>query len=52
MDKESKAKDAAETVIEQIDTIKKAILARAFRGQLGTNNPADESAVELLKRII
>lgn len=28
------------------------ILARAFRGELGTNDPADESAVELLKRIL
>lgn len=35
-----------------IDTMKKSILARAFRGELGTNNPADESAMELLKRVI
>lgn len=28
------------------------ILARAFRRELGMNNPADESAVELLKRIL
>jgi hypothetical protein len=27
-------------------------LARAFRGELGTNDPADESAVELLKRVL
>ena len=49
---EQKAKEAAEQVIDQIDTMKKAILARAFRGELGTNDPADESAEELLKRII
>lgn len=36
-------------VIEQIDLIKKFILARAFRGELGTNDPAEESALELLK---
>ena len=47
--KEQQAKEAAETVLEQIDLIKKAILARAFRGELGTNDPAEESAVDLLK---
>ena len=46
--KEQQAKEAAEGVLEQIDLIKKAILARAFRGELGTNDPSEESAVELL----
>ncbi len=50
--KEQQAKDAAEQVIDQIDTMKKSILARAFRGELGTNDPNDESAVELLKRVL
>lgn len=50
--KEQQAKEAAEGVLEQIDLIKKAILARAFRGELGTNNPSEESAVELLKVIV
>lgn len=50
--KEKSTKEAAEAVIEQIDTMKKAILARAFRGELGTNNPNEESAVELLKSIL
>lgn len=49
--KEQQAKEAAEGVLDQIDLIKKAILARAFRGELGTNNPSEESAVELLKQI-
>ncbi len=49
--KEQSAKEAAEGVLEQIDLIKKAILARAFRGELGTNDPNEESAVELLKQI-
>ena len=49
--KERQAKEAAEGVLEQIDLIKKAILARAFRGELGTNDPREESAVELVKRI-
>lgn len=50
--KEQVAKEIAEAVIEQIDTMKKAILARAFRGELSTNDPSEESAVELLKQII
>ena len=50
--KERQAKEAAEKVLEQIDLIKKAILARAFRGELGTNDPREESAVELLKNMI
>lgn len=41
-----------EKAIEQINVIKKSILARAFRGELGTNDPFDESAEELLKRIL
>ena len=50
--KEQQAKELAENALAKIDLIKKAILARAFRGELGTNNPADESAVELLKRVL
>ena len=46
--KEEQAKEAAERVLEQIDLIKKAILARAFRGELGTNDPSEESAEALL----
>ena len=46
--KEQQAKEAAEGVMEQIDLIKKSILARAFRGELGTNDPGEESAEELL----
>lgn len=52
MNKEHQAKQTAESVLAQIDTMKKAILARAFRGELGTNNPNDENAVELLKRVL
>ena len=50
--KEQQAKEAAEGVLEQINLTKKAILARAFRGELGTNDPSEESAVELLKQVI
>ena len=48
--KEQQAKEAAEGVLEQIDLIKKAILARAFRGELGTNDPSEESAIKLLEQ--
>lgn len=51
-EKEQQAKEAAEQVIDQIDSMKKSILARAFRGELRTNDTNDESAVELLKRVL
>ncbi|MCK4791997.1 MAG: hypothetical protein KAV87_50170 [Desulfobacteraceae bacterium] len=35
---------------EQIGLLEKSILSKAFRGELGTNNPNDEPAIELLKR--
>lgn len=46
---EHQAKSAAEAVLAQIDSMKKAILARAFRGELGTNNPEEQWAGECLK---
>lgn len=52
IEKEYQSKQVAESVIDQIDTMKKAILARAFRGELGTNDPEEESAVEMLKEIL
>lgn len=39
-------------LLDNIDLMKKSILARAFRGDLGTNDPTDENAIELLKKII
>lgn len=51
-EKEQWVKESAEAVLNQIDLMKKSILARAFRGELGTNDPSEESAVELLKQII
>lgn len=50
-EKEQQAKELV-SVIDKIDHMKKAILARAFRGELGTNNPEEESALELLKEIL
>lgn len=52
LSKEQQTKEAAEIVLDQIELMKKSILACAFRGELGTNDPSEESAVELLKQII
>ena len=52
LEKEKIAYESAENVISQIELMKKSILAKAFRGELGTNNPEEESSSELLKSII
>jgi type I restriction enzyme S subunit len=51
LENEQKAKELCD-VIEKIEHMKKSILARAFRGKLGTNNPDEESALELLKEVL
>ncbi len=51
LENEQKAKELCD-VIDKIDHMKKSILARAFRGELGTNNPDEESALELLKEVL
>lgn len=52
LDSTNKSMKCAESVVEQIDLMKQSILAKAFRGELGTNNPDEESAIELLKSIL
>ena len=52
LEKEQQTKNIAESVLDQIDLMKKSILARAFRGELGTNDPSEERAVELLRQVI
>lgn len=37
---------------EMIDGIAQSILSKAFRGELGTNDPTEESAMELLKEVL
>ena len=51
LEKEQHAEDKLEPILDQIDLLKKSILARAFRGELGTNDPSEESAMELLKNL-
>lgn len=50
--KEEAVKYLAEGIVDKIEMMKKSILAKAFRGELGTNNLDEENAVELLKRIV
>ena len=52
IEKEQRVKENCEAVVDQIDAMKKAILARAFRGELGTNDPSKESAIVLVKSIL
>ncbi len=52
LNKEQKVQKIAERTIKKIDIIKRSILDHAFRGNLGTNNPTDEDALELLKEIL
>ena len=41
-----------QTQIDKIELLKKSILAKAFRGELGTNDPNEESAEVLLRKIL
>lgn len=50
--RERAAQQAAEQALASIDLMKKSILARAFRGELGTNKASEASALELLKQVM
>lgn len=50
-EKEDKSKELID-ILDKIDEMKKSILARAFRGELGTSNPTDEPATDLLRKIL
>ncbi len=50
--KELDVKDITSNMIENIAELKKSILAKAFRGELGTNISLEESSIELLKKTI
>ena len=45
-------KNICQTNLQHIFDMKKAILAKAFRGELGTNNPTEDSAINLLKEVL
>lgn len=50
--RERAAQQAAEQALASIDLMKKSILARAFRGELGTNKASEASVLELLKQVL
>lgn len=50
--RERAAQQAEEQALASIDLMKKSILARAFRGELGTNKASEASALELLKQVL
>lgn len=41
-----------ESIVGLMEKIKQSILSKAFRGELGTNDPDEESAIELLKEVL
>ncbi len=50
-------KNEKETLIilnveDKLETLKQATLSKAFRGELGTNDPREENAIELLKEVL
>ncbi|WP_299143497.1 restriction endonuclease subunit S [uncultured Dialister sp.] len=49
MEEEKIIHDGVQKALSQIDLMKKSILARAFRGELGTQDPSDPPAMDLLK---
>lgn len=52
MEHEEQVKTLGLSVIDSIEVMKKSILTKAFRCELGTNDLSEESSIELLKQII
>ncbi len=52
LQKESASKLVAQETVRHVEQMKKAITMKAFRGELETNNPTDEEAEDLLKKIM
>lgn len=50
--RERAAQQATEQALASIELMKKSILARAFRGDLGTNKASEASALELLRQVL
>ena len=51
LENENKVKELLE-LEERIEILEKSILHKAFKGELGTQNSSDESAIELLEEIL
>jgi type I restriction enzyme, S subunit len=52
LDKLEDEKERVLEVEEKLQLLKQSILNKAFRGELGTNDPTDEHAIELLKEVL
>lgn len=50
--KELAVKNITSHMIENIAELKKSILTKAFRGELGTNVSSEENSIELIKKMI
>jgi len=51
VNKENEIKMYVDQIL-QLENLKHAILHKAFRGELGTNDPTDEHAIDLLKEVL
>ncbi|MGG4167427.1 restriction endonuclease subunit S [Rossellomorea vietnamensis] len=51
LEKEKRALDLIQ-LGNHIESIKQSILSKAFRGELGTNDPSEESSIELIKEVL
>jgi type I restriction enzyme S subunit len=47
-----KTKELIEEVVDNIELMKKSILAKAFCRELGINNESDGNSIEILKQIL
>lgn len=52
LEKELMTIEILKKVDYMLDDLKKSILTKAFRGELGTNNSDDEDVIELLKKVL
>lgn len=50
IEKEKSTKEIL-NITDSIEELKSSILSKAFQGKLGTNDPSEENAIELLKNI-
>lgn len=51
LDKEETLKNSLE-LKNDVELLKQSILSKAFQGELGTNDPTEENAIELLKEVL
>jgi type I restriction enzyme, S subunit len=52
LDNLKKEQEYIESLESELEILKQSILNKAFRGELGTNDPTDEHAIELLKEVL